>query len=390
MNNLIKSQKPGRIDYTLAIVVFALIVIGLIMISSASVVISFEQTGGNYFFLKRQLIFLGFGLIAMIFTSIIDYRIWRKYALYIMLLALVLLAVVLLPYFASPAHGANRWIILGPLNIQPSEFAKLALIIYLSGWLARRKDDVKSFSRGFLPFLLILSIVVFLVMKEPDLGTMAIIAGTAAVVFFVAGASWVHVLLGGVSGVLVILALILSAPYRLNRLFTFLYPQADPQGIGYQIKNAMIAIGSGGIWGLGFGNSRQKYLYLPEAHTDAIFAVIVEEIGFVRSSVIVILFIFLGYRGYKIAKEAPDDFGRYLATGITTWFILQAFINLSAILGLIPLTGVPLPFISYGGSSLVISLAAVGILLNISKYKVNPKSQIQISNETPNSNDKKF
>jgi cell division protein FtsW len=347
------------------------------MISSASVVISFEQTGGNYFYLKRQLTFLGFGLIAMIFTSIVDYRIWRKYALYIMILALALLAVVLLPYFASPSHGANRWIILGPMNIQPSEFAKLALIIYLSGWLARRKDDIKSFSRGFLPFLLILSIVVFLVMKEPDLGTMAIIAGSAAVVFFVAGASWVHVLLGGVSGVLVILALILSAPYRLNRLFTFLNPQSDPQGIGYQIKNAMIAIGSGGLWGLGFGNSRQKYLYLPEAHTDAIFAVIVEEIGFIRSSVIVILFILLGFRGYKIAKEAPDDFGRFLATGITTWFILQAFINLSAILGLIPLTGVPLPFISYGGSSLVISLAAVGILLNISKFRVRREDRVK-------------
>lgn len=376
-NPLIKTTKPGRIDYTLAIVVFALIVIGLIMISSASVVISFEQTGGNYFYLKRQLTFLGFGLIAMIFTSIVDYRIWRKYALYIMILALALLAVVLLPYFASPSHGANRWIILGPMNIQPSEFAKLALIIYLSGWLARRKDDIKSFSRGFLPFLLILSIVVFLVMKEPDLGTMAIIAGSAAVVFFVAGASWVHVLLGGVSGVLVILALILSAPYRLNRLFTFLNPQSDPQGIGYQIKNAMIAIGSGGLWGLGFGNSRQKYLYLPEAHTDAIFAVIVEEIGFIRSSVIVILFILLGFRGYKIAKEAPDDFGRFLATGITTWFILQAFINLSAILGLIPLTGVPLPFISYGGSSLVISLAAVGILLNISKFRVRREDRVK-------------
>jgi cell division protein FtsW len=180
--------------------------------------------------------------------------------------------------------------------------------------------------------------------------------------------------MGAGSGILVILALILSAPYRLSRLFTFLNPGNDPSGAGYQIKNAMIAIGSGGWWGLGFGNSRQKYLYLPEAHTDAIFAVIVEEIGFIRASGIIILFVLLGYRGYKIAKEAPDDFGKFLATGITTWFVLQAIINLSAILGLIPLTGVPLPFISYGGSSLVISLAAVGILLNISKYRnqVNP------------------
>jgi len=376
--NYFKSKRPGRADYTLAIVVFALIVIGLIMISSASVVISYERTGNNYFFLNRQLIFMAIGFMAMIIFSMIDYRLWRRIALPLMIAALVFLAIVLLPYFASPSHGANRWIILGPFNFQPSEFAKLAILIYLSGWLARRKDDVKSFSRGFLPFIFILTVVIFLIMREPDLGTMAIIAGSAAIVFFIAGASWIHVLLGAGSGIMVIIALILSAPYRFNRLLTFLKPGFDPQGIGYQIKNAMIAIGSGGLWGLGFGNSRQKYLYLPEAHTDAIFAVIVEEIGFLRSSIIIILFVLLGYRGYKVAREAPDDFGRYLATGITTWFILQAFINLAAILGLIPLTGVPLPFISYGGSSLIISLAAVGILLNISKFRV--RKEINQSN----------
>jgi cell division protein FtsW len=312
-----------------------------------------------------------FGLVAMITFSLIDYHFWRKIALPLMIIALIFLGVVLLPYFSSPSHGANRWIILGWANFQPSEFAKLAILIYLSGWLARRKDDVKSFSRGFLPFIIILAIVIFLVMREPDLGTMAIIAGSASIVFFIAGASWVHIVLGAGSGIMVIFALILSAPYRLNRLFTFLSPEKDPSGIGYQMKNAMIAIGSGGLWGLGFGNSRQKYLYLPEAHTDAIFAVIVEEIGFVRASSLILLFVLLGYRGFKIAREAADDFGRYLATGITSWFILQAFVNFAAILGLIPLTGIPLPFISYGGSSLIISLAAVGILLNISKFRVN-------------------
>ena len=384
-NLLFKPQRPGRADYTLAIVTFALIVIGLIMISSASIVISYERTGSNYFYLNRQLIFMAVGMVAMIIFSMIDYRVWRKLALPLMIISLIFLSIVLLPYFASPSHGANRWIILGPFNFQPSEFAKLAIIIYLSGWLARRKDDVKSFSRGFLPFLFILAIVIFLIMREPDLGTMAIIAGSAAVVFFVAGASWIHVVLGAGSGLLVIFALILSAPYRLSRFFTFLNPGSDPQGTGYQIKNALIAIGSGGLWGLGFGNSRQKYLYLPEAHTDAIFAVIVEEIGFIRASSIIILFVLLGYRGYKIAKEAPDDFGRFLAVGITTWFILQAIINLSAISGLIPLTGVPLPFISYGGSSLIISLAAVGILLNISKFKIqNPKSQTNSNIEIQN------
>jgi len=369
-NYIVKSQKPGRMDFTLAIIVFALVVVGLIMISSASVVISYELTGGNYHFLKRQLIFGVIGLVAMLGMSMIDYRLWRKYALHIMIIALVLLAIVLLPFFSDPVKGAHRWIWIGDFGFQPSEFAKLAILIYLSGWLARRKDDIKSFSRGFLPFILILAIVVFLVMMEPDLGTMAIIAGSAAVVFFVAGASTLHVVLGLTSGIVLLATLILSAPYRLNRLTAFLNPSSDPQGIGYQIKNAMIAIGSGGLWGLGFGNSRQKYLYLPEAHTDAIYAVIVEEMGFLRSSVIIILFILLALRGYKIAKEAVDDFGRFLAVGITTWFIFQAFINLSAILGLIPLTGVPLPFISYGGSSLIINLAAVGILLNISKYRL--------------------
>jgi cell division protein FtsW len=378
--SLIKPRRPGKMDYSLAIIVFALIVIGLIMISSASVVISYQKTGNNYFYLQRQVIWMLIGLIAMVIFSLIDYRIWRKLALPLMIIALLFLAVVLLPYFSSLSHGANRWIILGPVNFQPSEFAKLAIIIYLSGWLARRKDDIKSFSRGFLPFLFILAIVIFLVMREPDLGTMAIIAGAAAIVFFVAGASWIHVVLGASSGIMVILALILAAPYRLNRLFTFLNPGSDSSGAGYQIKNALIAVGSGGLWGLGFGNSRQKYLYLPEAHTDAIFAVIVEEIGFIRASSIIILFVLLGYRGFKIAKEAEDDFGRYLAVGITSWFILQAFINLAAILSLIPLTGVPLPFISYGGSSLVISLAAVGILLNISKYRNTP-SPVERSDE---------
>lgn len=376
-DSLFKPQKTGRMDYTLAIVVFALIVLGLIMISSASVVISYERTGSNYFYLNRQLIFMAIGIVAMIVFSLIDYHLWRKLALPLMIAALVFLAIVLLPYFSSPSHGANRWIILGPFNFQPSEFAKLAIVIYLSGWLARRKDDIKSFTRGFLPFLLILAVVIFLVMREPDLGTMAIIAGSAAIVFFVAGASWIHVVMGAASGILVIFALILSAPYRLNRFFAFLNPSSDPTGIGYQMKNAMIAVGSGGWWGLGFGNSRQKYLYLPEAHTDAIFAVIVEEIGFIRALSIVVLFVLLGFRGYKIAKEAPDDFGKFLATGITSWFILQAFINLAAILGLIPLTGVPLPFISYGGSSLIISLAAVGILLNISKYRNQVKPALK-------------
>lgn len=375
MNNpLTQNQKPGKVDYTLAIVVFALVVIGLVMISSASVVISYEISGENYFFLKKQLLFSAIGLVAWIVFTIVDYRFWRKFALHLMILALILLAIVLLPYFSSEAHGANRWIALGPINFQPSEFAKLAILIYLAGWLARRKEQVSSLFRGFLPFVIIIAVVIFLIMMEPDLGTATILAATASIVFFMAGANLVYLVLGGGLGLFVILSLILSAPYRLSRFLSFLNPSADPQGAGYQIRNALIAIGSGGLWGLGFGNSRQKYLYLPEAHTDSIFAVIVEEMGFLRAAVIIVLFVILAYRGYKIAKEAPDDFGRLLAVGITSWFIIQAFINLSAMLGLIPITGIPLPFISYGGSSLIISLAAVGILLNISKYRVKKDS----------------
>src|SRR3990167_9375929 len=234
--NYFKIKNPGRVDYTFAIFFFALIVIGLIMISSASIVISYERTGSNYFYLNRQLVFMAIGFAAMIIFSMIDYRFWRRLALPLMILALLFLAIVLLPYFSSASHGANRWMIYGPFNFQPSEFAKLAIIIYISGWLARRKDDVKSFSRGFLPFIFILAVVIFLIMKEPDLGTMAIIAGSAAVVFFIACASWIHVLLGAGSGIMVIIALIFSAPYRLNRLFTFFNPGVDPQGIGYQIK----------------------------------------------------------------------------------------------------------------------------------------------------------
>jgi len=218
-----------------------------------------------------------------------------------------------------------------------------------------------------LPFIFIVSVIAFLIIKEPDMGTMSIITGIAAIMFFVAGASWQHILAGALSVIVFFVIMIKTAPYRMQRLMVFLNPSQGNLDASYHINQAILAIGSGGLWGLGFGKSMQKYFYLPEAHTDSIFAIIAEELGFLRAIFVIIIFVLIAWRGYRIAKNAPDTFSRLLATGITSWIVFQALVNLAAISGAMPLTGVPLPFVSYGGSSLVILLAAVGILLNISK-----------------------
>jgi cell division protein FtsW len=372
-------------DYILSIAVFALVVFGLIMISSASIVKSYEVTNGatNNLYLYRQLIALGIGVLAWIFIQRIDYHLYKKYSLWFLIGALILLALVFVPGIGKN-FGANRWIGFGSLIFQPSELAKLFLIIFLASWLSTRSTSrgylgqansrqrseriAKSFVKGFLPFLLIMGVVGALLMKEPDLGTTVVIFVVALTIFFVAGANSWH--LAALIPVFLasIWVLIKSAPYRMARLIAFLNPAKDVQGIGYHINQAIIAIGSGGWWGLGFGNSKQKFNYLPQASSDSIFAIICEELGFIRALLVIAVYILIAVRGYSIAKRVPDDFGRLLTVGITTWFIFQAVVNLAAMMGLLPLTGVPLPFVSYGGSSLVISLIGVGILLNISKH----------------------
>jgi len=357
-------KKP---DYLLALVIFALSVFGVIMVYSASVVVSYKVYGYNNYYLNKQIISLIIGVFVWIIFSNIDYRIWQKYAFWMLICTLFLLIAVFLPGIGVELGGAHRWIDVGFTLFQPSEIIKLTLIVYLAAWLAKKGEGVRDFQSGFLPFVVLIGLVVVLIMKQPDMGTMSVIASTAAIMFFVAGASLVHILLGGVSALAVFWILIRSSAYRFQRFLTFLNPTDSSLGAGYHISQALLAIGSGGLLGLGFGLSEQKHLFLPQAQTDSIFAIICEELGFIRAILVILVYVFIAWRGYKIAKNAPDMFSRLLATGVTTWIVVQALINLAAMTGLIPLTGVPLPFISYGGSSLIVLFAAVGILMNISK-----------------------
>ncbi len=318
--------------------------------------------GNQYYYLQEQTKWLVLGLIIFVIFSFIDYRVWKKIAFPVMIGTIVLLCIVLIPGVGIKALGAKRWINLGFFVLQPAEFTKLALIMYLSAWLTGAKKQ-KLFS-----FLLLLGVFVGLIMLEPDLGTAMIITLTSLAMFFYSGAPLqLFLLIFPIVGV-VATALAVFSPYRFRRLLTFFNPESDPLGASYHIRQAIIAIGSGGLFGLGLGQSRQKYEYLPEANTDSIFAIIAEELGFIGSVALISIYLFILWRGFRIARRIEDPFGRNLALGITTWIGIQMLINVSAMVALIPLTGVPLPFISYGGSSLIIILAACGILANISRF----------------------
>ncbi|OGD56526.1 cell division protein FtsW [Candidatus Berkelbacteria bacterium RBG_13_40_8] len=362
------SQKTKRPDYIFALIILILSLFGIIMVASSSMVISQEKFGSNYYFAGRQALNLLIGIILMIVTYHIDYRFWKKNAFWMFLITITLLILVFVPGVGHKFGGAQRWIGFGPIMFQPAEIIKLTFLIYLAAWLEKKADNVKTFFTGFIPFFVLIGVIGFLIMKQPDFGTLTVIVATAAVMFFISGANIYHLCLG--VGSLTVLAVILikAAPYRLQRLLVFLNPSIDSQGAAYHINQALLAIGTGGLWGLGFGGSKQKYLYLPQVHTDSIFAIIAEEMGFIRASLVLLMFLCIGFRGYKIAKNAPDNFSKFLSIGITSWILIQAFINLASMLNLVPMTGVPLPFISFGGSSLIILLAATGIMLNISKH----------------------
>lgn len=356
-------QRP---DWLLALLALSLTVFGLVMILSASAYLA-GTSGNPYVFVTKQLISFGMGLIVLIICSQIDYHRWRQWAPVIFGAIILLLLAVLI----SPAHrGVHRWIDLGPISFQPAEFVKLGFLIYLAAWFARLGSLLADFRRGFVAFFLMLSLVTGFILLEPDMGTAVTLALAAVLLYFLAGAPWHHLSLGLLIGTSLLLLLIVIAPYRLERLQTFLNPANDPQGAGYHTNQVGIAIGSGGLWGLGFGQGKLKYLgYVPEVHTDSIFAVVVEELGFVRALVVIVVFLWFIMRGFRIAKTAPDPFGQYLAAGLVALIFVQVSINLAAMLGLVPLTGIPLPLISYGGSSLVVTLAAIGILLSISRYR---------------------
>ena len=359
------NNKPDQILIT---TIFGLLVFGLVMISSAGIAISQQRFGDPYYFFKHQLFFGVLpGLVLMFIAQRIDYHFWKKFAFPFFVLNLIFLVLVFIPGLGLNFQGASRWIKLGPFSFQPSEMLKLTMILYLAAWLESKKEKGKDLFEGFLPFLAIVGTVGFLIIKQPDMGTLGSIVLISMAVYFMSGAHWKH--LGAMLGLgaLAFLALVKFESYRMGRLLVFLHPELDPRGIGYQINQALLAIGSGGIFGLGLGHSRQKFNYLPEPVGDSIFAIIAEEIGLIGAAALVVLFVIFAMRGLKIVKNAPDTFGKLVAVGITSWVIFQALMNIAAISGIVPLTGVTLPFISYGGTSLVFLLIGVGILLNISK-----------------------
>jgi len=352
-------------DWFLISLVLGLTVFGIVMVGNASVVEAFRDFGDKFYYLRQQLVWAVLGLVAFAFFSFFDYRKLKKLALPLMLFSFVSLILVLIPSIGIKSLGARRWLSLGFFSFQPAELTKLAFILYLSSFFANK--------RNLWPFLFVLFALLALIMMEPDLGTAVILAATGLVVYFVSGGPLFLISLVGLFGLAGGAGLIFFSSYRRERLLTFLNPARDPLGASYHIRQVLIAIGSGGLFGVGLGQSRQKYEYLPEATTDSIFAVIAEELGFIGAVSILVLFLLIIWRGMRIAKEAPDSFGRLLAVGITAWIGFQALVNLSAMVAIVPLTGVPLPFISYGGSSLVLSLTAMGILVNISKQRIVEK-----------------
>ena len=356
-------------DYVFAGVLGLIVFFGLLMLSSASSVQSFQDFNDGYYLFKHQFI-NGFipGVLAFYIASRINYQVWKKYALWMLLFTVVLLIAVFIPGIGVNYQKSQSWINLGFFGFQPTEIVKLTFLIYLATWLEKKgKQGLQSSQYSFLPFLSLLTFIAVLILAQPDTGTLAVIIIISLAVYFIAQAPLKHLIIIISLFAVIIFTAVQIAPYRLARITVFLHPNIDPLGISYQINQAKLAVGSGGILGVGIGKSRQKFSYLPEASGDSIFAVIAEEMGFLFSVILIGLFITLGIRGLKIARGSPDVFGKLLAAGITTWLIFQAFINIGAIIGIMPLTGIPLPFVSYGGTATVVGLFACGILLNISK-----------------------
>jgi cell division protein FtsW len=363
----------GPIDPWLLIIVLALLCIGLVMVYSASSFVSAQLYGDASYFFERQLLWTIIGIPVMLIAMRIDYRVWRRFSLIGMIIVLPLLILVL-THFGSSAYGASRWLGVGSFfSFQPSELAKLVLALYIADWLARKGRQVGTFLYGLAPFIIMIGIILGLVLLENDMGTTIIIAGFAVAMFFTAGANIVQFLLAMACGGVVLLTQAFK-PYRYARLVGFMNPFAHITNLNLQLYQSLLAFGSGGLFGVGLGQSRQKTGWLPFPYTDSIFAIIGEELGYVGCVLVIMLFVFLAFRGFRLARRTQDVYGALLATGITTWLVLQAMINIGASTGSIPYTGVPLPFISFGGSSLVISMAAVGVLLNISRYIQEPEN----------------
>jgi cell division protein FtsW len=356
-----------RPDSVLLLVVGLLAAIGAVMVFSASSAVAYTAYHDPAYFLKRELLWLAVGGIALWLGLRMDYARLRGAAPWLFGIAVLLLAAVLLPHVGSMEGGARRWFSYRSFSFEPSELANIALIIFLAKLFADREDGARSFRRAGAPALFAVGLCFMLVMRQPDLGTASLFVATAFVMMFVAGARLRDLMVEFAVALPALAAFVFSSPYRRDRFTAFLHPWKDPQGTGYHIIQSLYALGSGGWFGVGLGESRQKFGYLPEQYTDFIFSIIGEELGYIGAAVVVGLFIALAYRGMRIATESDDRFGFYLATGITAWLVLQAFVNIGVASSSWPVTGVPLPFISYGGTALVASLFSVGVLAGVSR-----------------------
>lgn len=361
-------MKRNSIDLILLISVIIISIFGIIMVASASYVWAEYKFNNPYKFVINQSIFFCIGLFLLYILSKIDYHIYYEKANNILIICLVLLILVLIPGIGTVRNGSRSWFGIGSLGIQPSEFMKLALIIFTSKYLCKNEKMLNKIVKGVFPILGVLLLVFLLIMLQPDFGTGMIIFVTIIGLLFVGGTPLSFFIKSALLAVVGIVILIASAPYRLERILSFLNPWKDPLGSGFQIIQSLYAIGPGGLFGLGFGASRQKHFYLPEPQTDFIFSIISEEFGFLGVLIVSSLFLTIIIRGFKIARECDDKFGKYLCFGIIFGLAFQAVLNLMVVVGLIPVTGVTLPFLSYGGSSLLITLCSIGIVLNISRH----------------------
>jgi cell division protein FtsW len=358
-----------RPDFFLLTIFALLLGLGVLVLTSVSAPISQKKFGESFYYLRHQIIFgLVPGLVLLLIFYKIDLSFLKKYSPILLLVALVLTSLVFVPEIGIKIRGGARWIGIGPFSFQPSEFLKLAFIIYLAAWLdSQTKTKNKNFTQTLIAFLIILSLISLILIAQPDVSTLGIIFAIALTMFFLSKTPIWQTFLILVLAILIFVSLIQAAPYRFFRILTFLNPDFDPMGIGYQVKQALIAIGSGKIFGLGLGLSQQKFGVLPQSFSDTIFAIFAEETGFLGSLFLIFLYLMFFWRAFKIGKEKKENFERLLVFGISFWICLQAFINIGAMTKILPLSGIPLPFLSYGGSHLISEMAAVGILLKISK-----------------------
>ncbi len=359
--------KKGPPDFILFITTLALIGIGLVMVFSSSAVTSSVNYDDAYYYFKRQLVWALLGIFAMIIIMKINYAKLKELALPLLIISIICLVLVLTP-LGIVIKGSSRWLGVAPFVFTPSELAKLAMVMFLARSLSINLDKIRSFKEGVLPYLGLLALVCGLIMLQPDLGTSVAIAGTFFLMILIAGANMAHLGMIAVTGLAALGAAIAVAPYRMERWYAFLDPWKYASDEGFQTIQSLYALGSGGLFGMGLGRSRQKFFYLPEQYTDFVYAILGEELGFIGAFIVLALFLLFAWRGFKIALNVPDIYGGLLAAGITIMVVLQAAINIAVVSGLMPVTGITLPFISYGGTSLLFTLAGVGLLLNVSRY----------------------